>query len=596
MLCRKLLGSVLVKRSTPFLRYTCNLGKMTNSLEDRIKEQGDVVRKLKAEKAAKEIIQEEVAKLKALKLELGPVETQPAAEKKVKPPVDPEMEAKVKEQGDYVRKLKAEKATKEVIDEAVEKLKALKLLLNPPNPSQPQGGKLILKTAKGTRDYQPPQMAVREKVFNKIIETFKRHGAETIDTPVFELKEVLTGKYGEDSKLIYDLADQGGEILALRYDLTVPFARYCAMNKISNIKRYHMAKVYRRDNPSIARGRLREFYQCDFDIAGAYDAMIPDAECVKIVQEILSSVDVGPFVIKVNHRMILDGIFEVCGVKEDMFRTICSSVDKLDKSPWEEVKKEMTEEKGLDEDAADRIGEYVRMSGGTDLIEKLLDSKLAESKSAKQGLEDMKLLLKYCSLYGCGEVVSFDLSLARGLDYYTGVIYEAVLCGDAKDEAGEEISVGSVAGGGRYDGLVGMFDPKGRSVPCVGVSIGIERLFSIMEANIARKQEKVRTVDTQVFVISAQKNLAEERMKVVQELWTGDIKTEHSYKKNPKMLNQLQYCEDNGIPLAVVLGESEIAGGVVKLRDIVTRAEVEVKREDMVQAIKSRLSINPQID
>jgi len=596
MLCRKLLGSVLVKRSTPFLRSTCNLGKMTNSLEDRIKEQGDVVRKLKAEKAAKEIIQEEVAKLKALKLELGPAETQPAAEKKVKPPVDPEMEAKVKEQGDYVRKLKAEKATKEVIDEAVEKLKALKLLLNPPNPSQPQGGKLILKTAKGTRDYQPPQMAVREKVFNKIIETFKRHGAETIDTPVFELKEVLTGKYGEDSKLIYDLADQGGEILALRYDLTVPFARYCAMNKISNIKRYHMAKVYRRDNPSIARGRLREFYQCDFDIAGAYDAMIPDAECVKIVQEILSSVDVGPFVIKVNHRMILDGIFEVCGVKEDMFRTICSSVDKLDKSPWEEVKKEMTEEKGLDEDAADRIGEYVRMSGGTDLIEKLLDSKLAESKSAKQGLEDMKLLLKYCSLYGCGEVVSFDLSLARGLDYYTGVIYEAVLCGDAKDEAGEEISVGSVAGGGRYDGLVGMFDPKGRSVPCVGVSIGIERLFSIMEANIARKQEKVRTVDTQVFVISAQKNLAEERMKVVQELWTGDIKTEHSYKKNPKMLNQLQYCEDNGIPLAVVLGESEIAGGVVKLRDIVTRAEVEVKREDMVEAIKSRLSINPQID
>jgi len=597
MLLKRSIKLVLNKHLAPIIiRNSFYSSKMTNTIEDRIKEQGDVVRKLKAEKAAKEVIQEEVAKLKALKLELGPTESKPSPEKKAKPPVDPEMEAKVKEQGDLVRKLKSEKASKEVIDEAVEKLKALKLQLNPPNPSQPQGGKLILKTAKGTRDYQPPQMAVREKVFNKIVETFKRHGAETIDTPVFELKEVLTGKYGEDSKLIYDLADQGGEILALRYDLTVPFARYCAMNKISNIKRYHMAKVYRRDNPSIARGRLREFYQCDFDIAGAYDAMIPDAECIKIVQEILSSVDVGPFVIKVNHRMILDGIFEVCGVKEDMFRTICSSVDKLDKSPWEEVKKEMTEEKGLEEAAADRIGEYVRMSGGTELIEKLLESKLAESKSAKQGLEDMKLLLRYSSLYGCGEVVSFDLSLARGLDYYTGVIYEAVLCGDAKDEAGEEISVGSVAGGGRYDGLVGMFDPKGRSVPCVGVSIGIERLFSIMEANMARKQEKVRTVDTQVFVISAQKNLAEERMKVVQELWSGNVKTEHSYKKNPKMLNQLQYCEDNGIPLAVVLGESEIAGGVVKLRDIITRGEVEVKRDEMVEAIKSRLSINPQID
>ena len=143
--------------------------------------------------------------------------------------------------------------------------------------------------------------------------------------------------------------------------------------------RYHVAKVYRRDNPSIARGRLREFYQCDFDIAGAYDPMIPDAECLKIVQEILSSVDVGPFVIKVNHRMILDGIFEVCGVKADMFRTICSSVDKLDKSPWEEVRKEMVDEKGLDEESADKIGNFVRMSGGVELIEKLLNGKLAES-------------------------------------------------------------------------------------------------------------------------------------------------------------------------------------------------------------------------
>merc|ERR1719309_1277040 len=160
------------------------------------------------------------------------------------------------------------------------------------------------------------------------------------------------------------------------------------MNKISTIKRYHIAKVYRRD-----RGRLREFYQCDFDIAGQYDAMMPDAECVKIVQEILSGVNVGKFVVKVNHRMILDGIFEVCGVNADMFRTICSSVDKLDKSPWEEVRKEMVEEKGLDEESADKIGEFVRMNGGEDLIEELLKGKLGENKTAKQGLEDMKLLL-----------------------------------------------------------------------------------------------------------------------------------------------------------------------------------------------------------
>ena len=145
------------------------------------------------------------------------------------------------------------------IDEAVEKLKALKLELgDEPAP----GGKLILKTAKGTRDFGPDSMAVRENVLKKIVKVFKCHGAVTIDTPVFELKDVLTGKYGEDSKLIYDLKDQGGEILALRYDLTVPFARYCAMNKVQNIKRYQIAKVYRRDNPSISRGRYREFYQC----------------------------------------------------------------------------------------------------------------------------------------------------------------------------------------------------------------------------------------------------------------------------------------------------------------------------------------------
>merc|ERR1711936_87678 len=387
------------------------------------------------------------------------------------------------------------------------KLKALKLQLQPGGEAQ-AGGKLILKTAKGTRDYQPAQMAVREKVFTRIVNTFKRHGAETIDTPVFELKDVLTGKYGEDSKLIYDLKDQGGEILALRYDLTVPFARYVAMNKIAQVKRYHIAKVYRRDNPSISRGRYREFYQCDFDIAGQYDPMIADAECVKIVKDILRAMEVGKFVIKVNHRQILDGIFEVCGVAQDMFRTICSSVDKLDKSPWEEVKKEMVEEKNLDPAAADKIGQYVKRSGGQDLIDELLASELGQkSKSAKAGLEDMKLFLNYSDIFGCADVVSFDLSLARGLDYYTGIIYEAVLTDDNKDDKGEEIRVGSVAGGGRYDNLVGMFagDTKKRNVPCVGVSIGIERLFSIMEANIAKNKTLVRTIETEVYVASAQK-------------------------------------------------------------------------------------------
>ncbi|XP_055841280.1 histidine--tRNA ligase, cytoplasmic isoform X1 [Episyrphus balteatus] len=475
------------------------------------------------------------------------------------------------------------------IDAEVSKLLALKAQLSEEN-GTPQ--KFTLKTPKGTRDYSPEQMALRQGVLDKIIAVFKKHGAESIDTPVFELKEVLTGKYGEDSKLIYDLKDQGGEILSLRYDLTVPLARYLAMSKISSIKRYHIAKVYRRDNPSIARGRYREFYQCDFDIAGTYDPMLPDAECVKIVVEVLEGLDIGDFVVKLNHRQLLDGMFEACGVPNDKFRAICSTVDKLDKSPWTEVRREMIEEKGLDEAAADKIGEYVQLSGGVELVDKLLeDEKLKSIKSAVSGLEGMKLLLKYCNAMGLSNRICFDLSLARGLDYYTGVIYECVLKAEPKiAQNGEEAgTVGSIAGGGRYDGLVGMFDPKSKQVPCVGVSIGVERIFSVLEAKNAASGIKTRTTEIEAYVASAHKGLHEKRLQILNQLWDQGVKAEHSYKLNPKLLAQLQYCEENGIPLAVVFGDSELGKGIVKIREITTRREEEVKIEDLADEIKKRL-------
>ncbi|XP_051870003.1 histidine--tRNA ligase isoform X2 [Pristis pectinata] len=455
----------------------------------------------------------------------------------------------------------------------------------------------VLKTPKGARDYNPKQMAIREKVFNIITGSFKRHGAETIDTPVFELKETLMGNMVKTQNLIYDLKDQGGELLSLRYDLTVPFARYLAMNKISSIKRYHIAKVYRRDNPAMTRGRYREFYQCDFDIAGQYDAMIPDAECLKIIHEVLSELKLGDFLIKVNDRRILDGMFEVCGVPADKFRTVCSSVDKMDKMAWEEVKSEMVAEKGLAPETADKIGEYVQRHGNSELIDKLLqDDKLSQNKLALEGLNDMKQLFIYLKIFGVEEKIMFDLSLARGLDYYTGVIYEAVLVqkpGDEltrQNESSEPISVGSVAGGGRYDDLVGMFDPKGRKVPCVGFSIGIERIFSIMEQKVEASEEKVRTTETQVFVATAQKQLLEERMKLLAELWEAGIKAEITYKKNPKLLNQLQHCEDAGIPLVAIIGNRKLKEGIVKLRDVSTREEINVTRDNLIEEIEKRTS------
>ncbi|XP_071547013.1 histidine--tRNA ligase, cytoplasmic isoform X2 [Panulirus ornatus] len=455
--------------------------------------------------------------------------------------------------------------------------------------SKGKPGKFILKTPKGTRDYGPLEMAVRREVFDVIHSVFHMHGAVEIETPVFELKEVLTGKYGEDSKLIYDLEDQGGEILSLRYDLTVPFARYVAMNKITNIKRYHIARVYRRDNPAMTRGRYREFYQCDFDIAGHYDAMIPDAECVQLIHQVLSRLNLGSFTIKINHRKILDGIFGACGVPVEKFRPICSAVDKLDKSPWEDVRKEMVDEKGLDGSVADVIGEYVKLSGQVDLIEKLKnDERLKNSADAQVGLTDLALLYEYCKSLGCDAHLMFDMGLARGLDYYTGVIYEAVLV--AGQSPKEEGTVGSVAGGGRYDGLVGMFDPKKKNVPCVGLSFGIERLFAIQEQKQRAENCKLRSTQTEVFVAAACKGMVHERLKLIGLLHEAGIKAESSYKNNPKILNQLQYAEDNLIPLVVLIGESEVQEGVVKLRETLTREEVTVKREEMVATIKQRLA------
>ena len=256
----------------------------------------------------------------------------------------------------------------------------------------------------------------------------------------------------------------------------------------------------------------------------------------------------------------------------------------------------MIDEKGLDEVTADKIGEYVQLSGGSELVDKLLqDEKLKNVKSAVEGLEGMKLLLKYCGLFGVESKVLFDLSLARGLDYYTGVIYEAVMKADPNSKKKrEDETVGSVAGGGRYDNLVGMFDPKGKQVPCVGVSIGVERIFAVLEARNAAEKIKMRTNDVQVYVCSAHKGLHEKRLEILTKLWNGDLKAEHSYKLNPKLLQQLQYCEENQIPLAIILGDGELERGVVKLREVSTRKEEEVEIVNLVEEIDRRLNQREQ--
>jgi len=337
------------------------------------------------------------------------------------------------------------------------------------------------KIPKGTRDYLPEQMMIRDQAFQIIRRVFKSHGAVEIDTPVFELKETLTGKYGEDSKLIYDLADQGGELLALRYDLTVPFARFLSLNSVGNIKRFHIGKVYRRDQPALSRGRYREFYQCDFDIAGVYARMVTDSECICVACEILASLPIGDFGIKLNHRRLLDAILDLCGVPSDRFRTICSAVDKLDKESWTDVRREMVEDKGLKPEVADKIGTFVLRKGSPwEMYNSLMGSEVfGKHTGALEAMEDLRILFSYLEAMDKLKYISFDLSLARGLDYYTGVIYEAV-CMNGNTQ------VGSIGGGGRYDNLVSMFQESSKVTPCVGVSVGIERVFTLMEERCVR--------------------------------------------------------------------------------------------------------------
>lgn len=442
------------------------------------------------------------------------------------------------------------------------------------------------KIAKGARDFGPEQMAIREVAFHKITNVFKKHGAVSIDTPVFELRETLMGKYGEDSKLIYDLADQGGEILSLRYDLTVPFARHVAVHGITNIKRYHIAKVYRRDQPQMNKGRYREFFQCDFDIAGVYSPMVADSEVLKVLVEILDDLSLGDYEIKINHRKLLDAMLDIAGVPSQKFRPICSAIDKLDKEPWETVKREMVEEKGLQESVADKIGEFVVLKGEPrELLAKLQDAShpLSNHPESAAALNDLEILFDFLDVMSALRPFSFDLSLARGLDYYTGVIYEAVFKGG---------SVGSIAAGGRYDHLVGMF--SGKEVPAVGVSIGIERVFAIMEAQMKEKTKDnngtIRETETEVLVASIGNGLQPQRMKIASDLWSAGIKCEFGFKPNPKMGDQLNYALKSGIPLVILFGEDEINAGQVKLKDLDQETEITIPKTDIIHEIKKKLS------
>ncbi|KIN07479.1 hypothetical protein OIDMADRAFT_36974 [Oidiodendron maius Zn] len=351
--------------------------------------------------------------------------------------------------------------------------------------------------------------------------------------PVFELKEILAEKYGEDARLIYDLNDQGGEICSLRFDLTLPFARWLAMNNFTQIKRYQIAKVYRRDQPAIACGRLREFYRCDFDIAGNYDSMIHDAEILRIIVELFAALRLD-VTIKINHRQILDSCLRL--------------QTKLDKMSLAEVKREMVQEKGLMDKVADQICEYIGRSGNVgDMLEFLKsNSGLSANENVKAGLDDMTLLASYLEAFNISDKVEGDLSLARGLDYYSGLIFEVITKSNSRNQS-SQIGVGSIAAGGRYNNLAGMY--KKSTIPCIGV-------MPLLTHNI--------DVYIMTFGGKDSDGLLLERMKVARQLWDAGIRAEFAPKVKPKLPQQFKAAKD--VPLTVILGHDEPATGQVRLK------------------------------
>lgn len=450
---------------------------------------------------------------------------------------------------------------------------------------------ISLRTPKGTVDLDVEQSLTQDAVIQKITKIFRTHNGTPIDTPTFELRELLLNKYGEDAKLIYNLEDQGGDICSLRYDLTVPFSRYLSMNRVSKMRRYQIGSVFRRDNPSFRTGRLREFVQADFDICGENLPMVHDSEILKIIYDILKEFDLKDrngnsmnFAIRVNDRRILVGLLEMADVPAELRGTVCSTIDKVDKLPEDELNSEFAA-KGLGREQISKISGFMQLKGSNEEILEFLRMKMVNSSpraigieedaslvaldSFKQAVEELEMLLRYAKGYGV-ENIKVDLSLARGLDYYTGLIIEACYL---------DSDVGSVVGGGRYDNLCRSV--SNFSVPCVGFSVGVSRISAL---------SKPTKAEFDVFVGSGFGLMLEDRMCILSRMWRLGVRSETFTGKRVNYKSQVEFARKNNFKMAIFTGENELRKGVVGILDIESMAKREIPRSELDSFILNSLN------
>jgi histidyl-tRNA synthetase len=424
------------------------------------------------------------------------------------------------------------------------------------------------------RDILPQQMIHRRYVMDIIREVFERFGYEPLSTPSVELHETLTGKYGPDAeRMIYDVSRKGGkEKLALRFDLSVPLSRVVAMypDLQRPFKRYQISPVWRGERPG--KGRYREFYQCDVDTVGT-SSMLADAELLNITHDILTRLGFQEFVMKTNNRKILTGIGQFAGVPEDLLGGLYRSIDKLEKIGLEGVREELKSNQ-IPEDVIEKLLELLQISGDNEAVLKELEKQLAEYAIALEGIRELREMLSYLHDMGVpAERCQIDFSMVRGLDYYTGPIYETVV---------EEPRVGSICGGGRYDELIGTFG--GRSHPATGISFGIERIIDVME-ELHMFPPEVGMTTTQVLVTVFGEDQLHASIQVSENLRDGGLNTELYFERDP-LGHQIRYALKKGIPFVIIVGPDEAAAGQVTIRNLPLNEQRTVTRETMIAQVK----------
>ena len=445
---------------------------------------------------------------------------------------------------------------------------------------------------KGTRDFSPIEMAKRNYIFNTIKEVFLLYGFQQIETPAMENLSTLMGKYGEEGdKLLFKMLNSGdylknapAEMLeqhdyihlipkisekGLRYDLTVPFARYVVMHRNDiqfPFKRYQIQPVWRADRPQ--KGRYREFYQCDADVVGS-DSLMNEIELVGMIDEVFKRFGIN-VIIKINNRKVLSGIAEVIGAP-DKIVDITVAIDKIDKIGLENVNAELLE-KGLSQDAVDALQPLLTLSGSNEEKLATLSTLLASSEVGMKGVKELRYVLTNSEAQQPKGVVELDVSLARGLNYYTGTIIEV----KAKD-----VTIGSITGGGRYDNLTGVFGMPGTSG--VGISFGADRIYDVL--NTLELYPKDTLASTKVLFVNFGEKEGAQSLQYVMKLRANGIPSE-IYPDSTKMKKQMSYANDKNVAYVAMVGETEMANGTIALKCMETGEQENLTIDEVVSKLK----------